>query len=66
MTIAVVVVMVVVLSVLAVVGYALFELTPFARHSDYYRDPLTGQRRFESPHLETRDEFELRTHENLN
>jgi hypothetical protein len=47
-----------VFGVLAVVAYALFELTPFARHTERFRDPGTGARRWESPHLETRDEFE--------
>jgi hypothetical protein len=62
----VVVVIVFVVLVLAVVGYRLFALTPFAHHTDHYRDPGTGKRRFESPHLETWDEFEQRTHDNLN
>ena len=66
MEIAELVVMLVVLAVLAVVAYGVFELTPFAHHVDRYRDPLTGRRPFESPHLETRDEFEQRTHSSLN
>jgi hypothetical protein len=53
-----------VLSVLAFVAYGLFEVSPFARHLDRLRDPLTGRRRWESPHLETRDEYE-RTHDGL-
>lgn len=53
-----------VLVVLAVVVYGLFELSPFARHRDQFRDPRTGRRRWASPHLETRDEFE-RTHDGL-
>lgn len=65
MTIAVFVVFVV-FSGLAVVGYALFELTPFARHPNHYRNTRTGKRRFASPHLESWDEFERRTHDNLN
>ena len=48
----VVVVIAFVVLVLALVGYALFELTPLARHVDHYRDPRTGKRRWESPHLE--------------
>jgi nitrogen fixation-related uncharacterized protein len=32
--------------------YALFELTRWAHHSDQFRDPVTGRRRGESPHLE--------------
>jgi hypothetical protein len=50
-----------VLVVLAWLAYGLFELSPFARHPDQLRDARTGKRRGESPHLETRDEFE-RTH----
>jgi len=38
--------------VLGLVGYALFELTPLARHADRFRDPRTGRRRWESPHLD--------------
>jgi len=38
--------------VLAIVGLALFEMSPFARHVDHYRDPATGKRRFESPRLD--------------
>jgi hypothetical protein len=41
-----------VVAVLGVVGYALFELTPLARHVDRYRDPRTGERRLKSPHLD--------------
>ena len=47
-----------VLGALAFVAYGLFEVTPLARHSDRFRDRRTGQRRGESPHLESRDEFE--------
>jgi hypothetical protein len=54
------VVMVCVVAVLAVVAYALFEMSPFARHADEYRDPETHKRLADSPHLETRDEFEQR------
>ena len=38
-----------VLAILAVVAYALFELSPFAHHADRYHEP--GQRQ-ESPHLD--------------
>jgi hypothetical protein len=48
----VVVVVVFVIAVLSLVGYAIFEMTPLARHSDHYRDPVTGKRRWDSPHLE--------------
>jgi hypothetical protein len=41
-----------VLVVLALVGFALFEMTPFASHRDHFRDPRTGKRRWESPHLD--------------
>jgi len=47
-----------VLAVLVVIAFGLFELTPLAHHSDQFRDPRTGKRRGESPHLETRDEYE--------
>jgi hypothetical protein len=60
-TLWIIVVMTFVLVVLGLVAYGLFELSPFARHLDQFRDPRTGRRRWESPHLETRDEFE-RTH----
>jgi hypothetical protein len=38
--------------VLAVVAFALFELTPFARSTNEFRDPRTGSRIGESPHLD--------------
>ncbi len=41
-----------VFSVLAVVGFALFKMSPFAHHADRYRDPETGKKRFESPRLD--------------
>jgi len=47
-----------VLAVLGVVLYAI--IAPFGPHSDNFRD-RTGRRLGESPHLETRDEFEHRT-----
>ncbi len=40
-----------VVGVLAVVAYALFEVSPFAHHVNEYRDPRTGKR-LESPHLD--------------
>jgi len=46
------VVMLFVVAVLAVVGYALFELSPYARHADRYRDPTTGKRIGEPPRLD--------------
>ncbi len=51
-TLFVVIVLAFVVSVLAVVGFGLFELTPFARDSDPFRDPRTGRRRWDSPHLD--------------
>jgi hypothetical protein len=44
-----VIVMVVVFGIMAVVAYALFEMSPFAHHTDRYHEP--GQRQ-ESPHLD--------------
>jgi hypothetical protein len=41
-----------VLVVLALVAFAVFEVTPFAKHSDHYRDPKTGKRRWSSPRLD--------------
>jgi len=64
-TVYLVVVMIFVVAVLGVVGYALFEMSPFARHADNYRDPITHKRRWESPHLETWDEFEQRTRDGV-
>jgi hypothetical protein len=47
-----VVVLAFVVIVLSVAAYAFFELTPLARHSDHYRDPVTGKRRWQSPSLD--------------
>jgi hypothetical protein len=44
-----VIVMVVVVGILAVVAFALFELSPFAHHEDRFHEP--GQRQ-QSPHLD--------------
>jgi hypothetical protein len=41
-----------VVAVLLLVAFALFELSPFGRHTDHYRNVLTGKRRWESPNLE--------------
>ncbi len=41
-----------VVSVLGVAAYTLFEMSPFARHTDRFRDPLTGRRTGESPRLD--------------
>jgi uncharacterized membrane protein YbaN (DUF454 family) len=40
-----------VVGVLAVVAYVLFELSPFAKHTDRYRDD-TGKRVSDSPRLD--------------
>jgi hypothetical protein len=37
---------------LAVVAWALFEMSPFARHNDQFRDPRTGKFRGSSPRLD--------------
>jgi hypothetical protein len=47
-----IVVLAFVIVVLVLVAYAVFELTPFARHADHYRDPETGERRGASPRLD--------------
>jgi hypothetical protein len=41
-----------VFGVLALVAYALFEMSPFAHHADQFRDPRTGARRGHSPRLD--------------
>ena len=46
------VVIVFVVSVLALAVFAIFALSPFGRHKDVYRDPVTHARRFEPPNLE--------------
>jgi hypothetical protein len=38
-----------VLGTLTVAAYALFKMSPFAHHKDYFRDP--GERQ-QSPHLD--------------
>ena len=48
----VIIVMAFVVAVLGLVAFALFELTPLARSENPYRDPWTGSRRWESPHLD--------------
>jgi hypothetical protein len=47
-----VIVVIFVVAVLSVVGYALFEMSPFARHADQYRDPVTHRRIGQSPRLD--------------
>jgi hypothetical protein len=50
-TLFTVVVLSFVVAVLIVVGYVLFEMSPFARHKDRYRD-AAGRRRLDPPKLE--------------
>lgn len=59
-------VIVVVFAIVLVAAVGVYEVTPFVHRDNPYRDRRTGKRRFESPHLETWDEFERRTHDNLN
>ena len=47
-----IVVLAFVASVVIVIGLALFEMSPFARHVDHYRDPRTGERTAHAPNLE--------------
>ena len=39
-------------AVVVVIGFALFEMSPFGRHVDHYRDPHTGKRTAQAPNLE--------------
>ena len=41
-----------VVAVLLVAAFALFEVSPFGRHADHYRNPVTGKRRWDPPNLE--------------
>jgi hypothetical protein len=41
-----------VVAVLLVAAFALFELSPFSRHADHYRNSVTGKRRWDPPNLE--------------
>jgi hypothetical protein len=50
-TVFTVIVLSFVVTVLLVVGFALFEIGPFGRHKDHYRD-AAGARRFDPPNLE--------------
>jgi hypothetical protein len=43
---------IVLVAVPAVAAYTLFEMSPFGRHSDHFRDPQTGGRRWDAPNLE--------------
>ena len=50
-TLFTVVTFLVVLAGAAAVAYALFEMSPYARHADRFRDRRTGKLRGRSPHL---------------
>ena len=39
-------------AVLLVVAFSVFEISPFARHADHYRNQFTGKRRWDPPNLE--------------
>ena len=41
-----------VVSVLGLVGFTIFEISPVGRHSDHDRNSATGKRRFDSPRLD--------------
>jgi hypothetical protein len=47
-----VVVFVFVFAVLAVVAFALFEVSPFAHHKESFRDARTGKRLWQAPRLD--------------
>jgi len=51
-TLFTVVVFAFVIAVLAVVAYAFFEVSPFARHTDVFRDSRTRKWRGQSPRLD--------------
>jgi hypothetical protein len=51
-TLFTIIVFAVVLAGLAVAVWALFEMSPFAKHQDQLRDPVTGERRGRSPRLD--------------
>jgi hypothetical protein len=60
-----IIVAVFVFAILGIAALALLELTPLAHRTNPYRDPTTGRRRFDSPHLEAWGEFERRRHDDL-
>jgi hypothetical protein len=41
-----------VVAVLSLAAFALFEISPFGRHTDHYRSLVTGKRRWDPPNLE--------------
>lgn len=51
-TLGTIIVFAVVLAGLVVGVWALFEMSPFAKHKDQFRDPLTGKRTGQSPRLD--------------
>jgi hypothetical protein len=51
-TLFTVVVFAFVLAVLAIVAYAVFEVSPLAHHAERFRDPRTGKRMWDSPRLD--------------
>jgi hypothetical protein len=48
----IVIVLAFVIGTVAVVAFGLFEASPLPRRKNPYRDPVTHERRFESPHLD--------------
>ncbi len=51
-TLGTIVVFAVVLAVAVVGVWALFEMSPFAKHKDQFRDPVTGKPTGKSPRLD--------------
>ena len=51
-TLGTIMVFAVVLAGLVVGVWALFEMSPFAKHKDQFRDPVTGKRKGQSPRLD--------------
>jgi hypothetical protein len=51
-TLGTIVVFAVVLAGLVVGVWALFEMSPFAKHQDQFRDPVTGKRTSPGPRLD--------------
>jgi hypothetical protein len=50
--IALIVVFAFVFSVLGVVGFSIFKMSPFAHHTDHFRDSETGKKLYDSPRLD--------------
>ena len=51
-TLFTIIVFAVVLAGLMVAIWALYEMSPFAKHTDQFRNPRTGERRGSSPRLD--------------